>query len=751
MAESLLALLDSYDYHTLLRIARFNGITTTRSGGRRLRKTALISVMQDKLPDPNRTRQALSILDPLERSVLDRLLLCDGDVSTDWLRDVLVRENILQPGPSELRWRVPSDGSPLRFEGSSFEAVIANLTLHGLVFSVEKRPRSTTKAKTQFSARSHLTIPEALHVHLPQPSLPPVDWGPGNPPGAVEEVSTMLAQRDLFIYWSYVRSRQITLTRNGLVPKRALRLISKQLLIPDHLLASAADERSSPRLGFARHLQQELELLVSRRGRLCCTSSGTRVPPFWEQPPEARAQACLNAWTHMSSWDVLVRLGRPAIDFDLANAREVLLQQLRLLQPGVWNSSDRFLQRLTMVAPRLLFRARIEHYSEGSMTQGSRWLTEMRATFVGGALSGPLHWLGMLDTVTDEGRLLAFRLNDSGARALGILPIIHGEPVEAKIVVQPNFHIFALGPISEGKLAKLEMFADRVKADRSAFEYVLSRESLHRLCLGNDRARGGPEIGLPTSAILTFLQQNSSTAVPQNVLRTLQEWGEQLQRIVFHRGVTVCETAEPALLERLYEDTSLQSHLGRILTSTVALAKRGHGSALLDALLQREMLPAFSPRNDSYTARVQATPEGELRPIHSGPDVQLRACLRLLAEEREGRFFLTETAVARALNRGLSVSQYLEQIVALHRGPLPVHLELRVKAWSHYYGEASLKEVVLLEVKDANTAEELAADPELAPLLSRLTHDSRGRLLVVTPDDAEKPRNLLRKRGVELT
>ena len=741
MAESLLTLLDSYDYHTLLRIAGFNGITTLRSDGRRLRKTALISVMQEELPDPNRMRQALSILDPLERSVLDRLLLCDGDVPTDWLREVLVRENILQPGPRELRWRVPPDGSSLCFEGSSFDAVIANLTLHGLVFSVEKRPHPTRKGKTQFSPRSHLTIPEALRAHLPQPSLPPVDWGPGNPPGAAEEVSTMLAQRDLFIYWIYVRSHQIALTRKGLVPKRVLRLISEQLLIPDHLLASAADERRSPRLDFVRYLQQELALLVNKRGRLCCPSSSTHVPPFWEQPIEARTQVCLNAWTHMSSWDVLVRLDRPTIDFDLPHAREVLLQQLRLLQPGVWISSDRFLRRLTMVSPRLLFRARMEHDLGSSTTPGSRWLADMRATWVGGALSGPLHWLGVLDTLTDEGRLLAFRLNDSGARALGIIPIIHGQPVEAKIVVQPNFHIFALGPISEGKLAKLEMFADRVKADRSAFEYVLSRESLHR----------GRQIGLPTSAILTFLQQNSATAVPQNVLRTLQEWGEQLQRIVFHRDVTVCETAEPALLERLGEDTSLQSNLGRQLTSTITLAKQGHGSALLDALLQRGMLPARSPRNDPHTARVQATPEGELRPIHSGPDVQLRARLGQLAEERKGRFFLTETAVARALNRGMSVSQYLQQIVALHRGPLPVHLELRVKAWSHYYGEVSLKEVVLLEVKDASIAEELASDPELAPLLSRLKHDSRGRLLVVRLDDADKVRELLRKRGVELT
>lgn len=740
MAESLLAILDSYDYHTLLRIAGFSGITTTRSGGRRLHKTTLISVMQKELTDPHRTRKALSVLDPLERRVLDRLLLCEGDVPTAWLREVLVSENILQPGPRELHLRVPPDGNPVRFEASGFDAVIANLTLHGLVFSIEKRP-NLKKAKTQFGPRSHLTIPEPLRAHLPQPSLPPVDWGCGNPPGAMEEVSTVLAQRDLFIYWSYARSHQITLTRKGLVPKRVLRLIGKQLLIPDHLLAGAPDERRSPRLDFARHLHLELALLVNKRGRLCYPSSGTHVPPFWEQPLEVRTLACLNAWTHMSSWDVLVHLDRPTIDFDLSHAREVLVQQLRLLQPGVWISSDLFLRRLRMVAPRLLFRARMENYVEGSMTEGSRWVAEMRATFVGGALSGPLHWLGLLDTHTDEGRLLAFRLTGSGARALGITPITDGEPVEAKIVVQSNFHIFALGPISEGKLAKLEMFADRVKADRSAFEYVLSRESLY----------GGREIGLPISAILTFLRQNSSTAVPQNVLRTLQQWGEQLQRIVFHRGVTVCETAEPALLDRLGEDTSLQSHLGRQLTSTVTLAKQGHGSALLDALLQRGMLPALSPGNDPHTARVQATPEGELRPFHDGPDVQLRARLRQLAEEREGRFFLTEAAVARALDRGMTVSQYIEQIVALHRGPLPAHLELRVKAWSHYYGEASLKEVVLLEVKDANIAEELASDPELAPLVSRLTHDSGGRLLVVSPDDADKARDLLHKRGVELT
>jgi len=331
----------------------------------------------------------------------------------------------------------------------------------------------------------------------------------------------------------------------------------------------------------------------------------------------------------------------------------------------------------------------------------------------------------------------------SGANAVTDVEVAADDELdgEARLIVQPNFQIFALGPVPAASLAKLEMFADRVKADRSAFEYALSRETVYR----------GQKDGVPAGEIIAFLERTCSVPVPQNVLRTLQEWGEQQERIIFHRAAPLCQTASPELLEQLWDDAALQMHLKRRLSPTVALVRGGRVTALQEALLQREMLPAFSPKGDPCAGRVQATAEGELRPVHEGPDLLLEGCLGRLAEERDGRFYVTEAAVTQALGSGMSLPEYLDRLATLHHGPVPDALQSRIKAWGRYYGKASLQEATLLEVKDSATADELLADAELVPFLSRFPADPRGRTLLVHTDDLDALRRLLLDRGVELT
>jgi hypothetical protein len=341
---------------------------------------------------------------------------------------------------------------------------------------------------------------------------------------------------------------------------------------------------------------------------------------------------------------------------------------------------------------------------------------------------------------------------------------------EARLVVQPNFQVFALGPISDATLARLELFADRVKADRSAFEYTLSHAAIYR----------GQKAGLAVDQIIAFLERASGAALPQNVLRTLHEWGEQHERIVFHRAVALCEGCNPELLNELWDEPTIQSYLQQRLTPTVALVKRGRVQALRDALLQRGFLPALSTRTDRCAGRLQAAPDGRLSPVHEGPDLLLDSCLRSLAEpvptppstrgavpqrtrdavaiagtqggvpEQEAHFHITEGAIRRALGTGLSVKEYLDRLSVLHHGAVPSALQMRIKAWGRYYGKASLQEAVLLEVKDSATADELLGDPELTPLLSRFAADPRGRLLFVHTHDLERLHRLLEERGVEV-
>ncbi len=588
-------------------------------------------------------------------------------------------------------------------------------------------------------------------------ALPPVESGPHGAPAPAATTSPALAQRDWFIYWSVVRAQALPLTQAGQLRKRALRLINKQLLWPDPSLEGAARENAAPRLHFIRLLLQELGLLIQDLAEIRTSHKRAQVPEFWRQPVEDRGRAALDAYVGMQGWTEWSSPGVSPFDLDLAQARRTLLHQLCLLEPTTWVSTERFLSHLANVVPRLLFvshssrllRASDERFA--SIQGRGRSLTAIQAAFVHHALSGPLHWMGLLDTSSDKDQLLAFRINLSAARVLGIPQdpeaaggtASSGQELDAeyKVIVQPNFQVFALGPVPADILARLEMFAERVKVDRSAFEYVISRQTVYR----------GQQDGVPVHEIVAFLEQTSSVPLPQNVLRTLREWGQRHERIVFHRSVSLLQAAAPDLLEELWDDAALQMHFQRRLTPTVALIRAGRRAAVQEALLRKHMLPASSENGDPCAGRVQVTQDGELRATHPGPDLLLEDCLRHLAVERDGAFYVTEAAVTEALARGMTVVEYLDRLAALLGGPVPPGLEAQIKAWGHYYGKASLRDATLLEVEKATTAEELLADPELAVHLSRFAPDPHGKTLLVRTHDIEALRSLLQDRGIELT
>jgi hypothetical protein len=799
MTEPLPILLDRYYYDTLLQIAACNGLPSLDATGRKLRKDVLIKLLCERVYVSDAARASLTQLSALQRTVLDRILLHGGEVETHVLRHELESEGIVQPRPTdggtEYQPRPTDGGTQYRprhqfgdSRASYFEDVMAELTRRGLVLSDGYPQACNPSAKLDLNPGLRLVVPEPARKGLPQPALPSVEWGSTTLPSPPAEMTVALAQRDLFIYWSHVRSQPIMVTQLGLVQKRTLRALNEQLLFPDPALTTATNEQQAPRLHFLRLLLQGLQLLQRQDKWITVEQSG-QVPQFWDKTLEQRTNACLRVWMHLADWSELSSLGMSSFDLDLRRARGMLLEQLRLLEPGVWLSADRFLSRLSMTVPHLLFQRWDAHsagpyYDQGYLAQengtrsrvpatasrvfggiggvdiapsrvfaaagrtasrhpsgGSQWLAEMEGTFVGGALSGPLHWMGIVDIAADASRLLAFRLNSSGALALGLRgPGSSTTLNEAKLIVQPNFQVFALGPVSEATLAQVELFSNRVKADRSAFEYTLSHAAIYR----------GQKAGLSIDQIIAFLERASGAALPQNVRRTLQEWGEQHERIVFHRAVALCEAKSPEAMTELWNEPTTQAHLQQRLTPTVALLKKGRVPALRETLLQRGLLPAISTQTDRGAGRLQATPEGELAPVHAGPDLLLDSCLRSLAEEREGRFQITEGAVRRAVATGLGVKEYLDRFKALHHGAVPSALQMRIKAWGRYYGKASLQKAVLLEVKDSATADDLMEDAQLAPLLSRFAADPRGRLLLVHAHDLDRLHHLLEERGVEV-
>jgi len=757
MADRLADVLQGYQFAALQQMARFNGLPIEDAMGHLLNKPALIRALAEQLFTPQRVYASLRDLGHLERAVLHRAVLKGAELDTAEFRAQLHQENVVSPGTPWIKGRA-FEGDAFRPSSNTFEDVVARLTLRGLLLS-SGIPESWPQRKMlSLSPGTTLIVPPTVRDCLPEPMQRHVEWGRGSLPAPVQEGDIALSQRDLFIYWSAALFRRLPLTQAGFVRKRALRQVNDQLLLPDPTLDGAQRESQSPRLYFLRLLLQDLDLLVQRNLHLEASLRSGPAARFWEETAQQRAARALEAWEEMETWNELSGLGLASLDLDLLRARRKLVEQLAALEVGLWISSERFSDRLLLAAPNLLIEphslgpwAAILRSDDEYANRHRRRIADIQATFLGRALSGPLHWLGIVDISLDDDRLLAFRVTEQGSKVLQtVSPNVQKEPPASsaspqaqdvgRVIVQPSLHVLALGPVPESVLAQLEVFADRVQADRSAFDYVLSRDTVYR----------GQQWGLSGENIIASLTDMSSVPIPENVQRSLRDWDRQYQRITVFRRVALLQTDSPEQLDELSGDMAVRRHLGHRLAPTVATIKAGHRTGLYDSLSDRGTLAAQSRPGTACIGQVRAEPSGELLRLYSGPDLILEKCLAELSEFKDSRHMITQESVTRALQRGMTLPQYLQRLARLNHGPLPAELQARIKAWGHYYGKATLLRATLLEVKDGATAEELLADPELASLLSRFAPDPSGRHLLVQSDDLDRVRQLLTERGVDL-
>ena len=734
--QEVTAILDSYHSATLLAMARAARLPVPPKGT--IPKAKVMAIMKDGFFTRERVAASLASLDHAERSVLNRLLLRGGSAPTSVFEREIVGAGLAVRSEAPERSNAPYTANYVPYasgehvgnpdvEGSRvFADIIARLTLRGLVFSrFVGDPETWPPFKLQFHPADEVFVPPAILPYLPPPepaeavTLAPTTVKQGDP-------ETLL--RDLYLYWDSVRRCQVALTKGGLVTKRALRAVNQQLLVPDPSLETAHSESETGRLCLLRQLLMALRLVRPEGGELRATCAALEIPDFWSWPREHQLAACLQAWPSLAG---VGEMGQGAAVYEPSyhKARQALLRALQAYPAGVWVDPQELADHMHADDRNCLF----PEYSRVQSSRGS-WYQSVtnsqyygpprvllqqfdryRAQFVEACLSGFLFLIGAVELGYEGDRLLAVRLSSLGRALLGAEP--GATPATApptdtgRVVVQPSFQILAMGPVSLAVLARLDLFADRQRADRGAFEYRLSRESVYR----------GQQLGVDAAEVITFLIAATGQELPQNVRRSLEEWAAHHERIIFRSGVSLVQAATPELLSEVLAQPETAPFLARRVTPQVALVAKGAVEPLIDALVKRGLFPAVSgPNPRSADHSVTIAEDGTIRPIHTVPSLHLRGRLARLAEESppgDGTWRLTPTSVHRAAGNKARVLRLLDELGALHRGPLPEWLVERVRAWGGYYGDATAATLTLMEFRDGETLEELRAQPELKDLL----------------------------------
>ena len=760
-------LLDSYNSNNLWEMAREAQLPQTT--GKKLKKDDLITLMAREFFQPKRIRASYQRLTEKEKAILNRLLLHGEQVSTRLFKRELIRVGLATEArpkqqPKEVSaygryqgWSVYGRtvtyiGQPHDQNSSIFEDIIARLTLFGLVFSEETTPNTVGQPfKLQFHPANTLTVPNFVRQHLPEPQPLPPEAG-GWQPAHTLYGDPQLILRDLYLYWDTVRRNPIPMIKSGLVSKRGMKQLNENLLTPDPNLNNARSEEQSEWLFTLRQMLQALKLVQAKHGELVAAGKGgLAIPQFWQDATTEQIRAVIAVWKGLRTPVYLADRHSYYVTPNPQTAVQYLITVLSETPVNTWIDADLLLISLQEHDRDFLIasRSRLEDQRSYYYGDKSKLISDMDAyerAFVAQAIGGFLFQMGLVELgfenpTADPTQWSTFRLTPLGTAVFKDIPL-DSPPITGQIVIQPNFQILALGPVSLNLLARLDLFAERQKTDRSAFEYRLSRESVY----------AAQQMGFTVTEVERFLTAVTPNGLPQNIQRSLAEWAAHHERIVFRSGVTLLQAADETLLAQLLENEQTGEWLARPVGSGVALVKTNHQHDLIAALQAEGLLPAISGANpEAADNGVTVHEDGRIQPIHAVPSLHLRGRLaRFTVEAGDDEWLLTETAVRRAGGSKKKAHAIVEELRKLHRGRLPQTIVERVKAWGGYYGSATVGTLTLFEFRDQETLAELCQHPELQNLLQPFPAGTRA-LAVVEGEMVTAVQTILARLGVIIT
>lgn len=775
MADDLTPLLAAYNSAALTHMVNFHGWARQAPKG----KERITSWLASALAESRHVEAAWSDLTAIERAAIEALQRAGGRLSLRGLREALRQQGLLdlKPPTGPVYGQKPPD--PTVRKPSRLEDVVARLSLRGLIFSAEDEPRGAlySGATPPGGLRDFNKLPSAVFIpasirrQLPAPPPVPSDGRPPPNPTTVREGSARAFQRDLYLYWSYVRRQPLSLTAKGEPRKAQLKEVNATLLTRVEL-GKGETEADHPRLWFVRGLLGALGLLETQGDTVTASSS----TDFFALGAAARVKRSFEAWRDGGFWNDLLLLppglmarsaAAQGADKGLLAARRLVLEYAGTQPDGeAWSDLQRLigLVRSTdyeflisrkplspydyspyygLVYPYSSYGNRFGVEFRGIESEDDGW-DKVEANFIRGVIAGPLHWMGLVD-LGWEGEAgttppNAYRLTPLGRWVLagGPEPAIPAEG--GRVIVQPNMHIVALDPVVDATLVTLDRFAERLSAER-AVEYRLTRASVY----------AGQQHGWDAGRIRAFLREQTGAELPGNVARTLEEWQAQHERLVLYPRVVLAHGVPAALDALAAHPQAPQLVAARLAPNLARLVGRAALPGVIQALGEGGVLPVITAPGAPAPNSVQASESGALRLVARQPSLYLHGHLAAFADPAgDDAYTISAATVQRAVRAGLTAPQIVERLAAVHQGPVPERLARRIRAWARHYGAAALEPLTLLQLRDAATLNELLADPEISALLQPFKPGAGKALARVKPDEVEKLRALLEERGVDL-
>jgi hypothetical protein len=753
---------------------------------------------------PPSIEEAIHDLNSPDLAVLRELVSCGGRANSRDLALYFTKKGLFAPVKNSDPFSTGEPTSnlyPIPHPHGAFEQSLHRLLILGLLFWGKQ---------TNFAGRDYtngvydgvLIVPHAVRhiVHdLPLQQTTTKSEPQAQASFSVEDIDERLrlCQRHLYLYWSHVASQRegLPLVSSRLLSRNALRQVVDLFGKQTHL-EQIRTEQDAPRELFMRLLLMQLGLLRERNNSIVALPSDD----FFGLPLQERIHRCLHSWLETSFWnelaslpDVVVRPGPLPLEpaaAETIKARRQVLDRLLCEEPASWLDLAAFIARTKLYVPYLLFPrqygSRADRYSTGSNPYGwdfrlrRGWLTHregwhmVEGGFIRAILSGPLYWLGLIDLKNDEGNT-AFRLVANARQLAGKMPPSGSNIAWGKLIIQPNFEVVALAPVSESLLVKLDRFAERVRLEHIA-QYRLTKASITRAI----------QSGMHAQDILRLLQEfaGESGEIPQNVQYSLAEWERQARRVEMWQHAALIEFDDAAQLDALFADEEARSMFRRRLTPVLAELDPARIDAVQQLLWQRHVLPALTPapQQDTLSAAEQTalasssrppTPDrgpqwklhadGLLEPLHPVTDLYLASDVERFSavDEATGYYKITPEAIQLACTgtgdgngngNSLTLASIINFLQIYCAGGVPPSFIMRLKLWGGGYGDQAaitIERSPMLYLSP-HILQDLHDDPQIQALLG-LEVPQQGRLVRVPPERLDNVIKILRERGFTIT
>lgn len=373
--------------------------------------------------------------------------------------------------------------------------------------------------------------------------------------------------------------------------------------VSDHILADACTMLAGMRMGLEEidihlfsypgeypHNAKFLQALLNATGLLDETGMPhpERTRHFLEAESATALTQLANSWKESKQLNELALLPGLILEGEWRNdpilAREEILRFLETVSENTWWHIKSFVEAIHQQFPDFqrpagdydswfIRKAGQEEREEAEYLRGFENWDQVEGRLIQFMITGPLHWLGILDLAAPakERPPAVFRKSRWAAALLeGESP--DGLPHEnAKVLARSDAKLILSVHVPRSARYQIARFSQWEKLDQETYQYRLSPSSLSR----------ASESGLRTSHLLAILERHAE-AVPPSLVKALEHWDKHGRQARIE-GVHVLRLSSPDILQELRASRAAR-FLGDPLGPTAVIVKTGAQEKVLTIL-----------------------------------------------------------------------------------------------------------------------------------------------------------------------